>query len=440
MKLRIALISEHASPLAALGGVDCGGQNVYVSQVAQALSAAGHHVDVFTRMDDARQPVITAWKPRLRIIHVPAGPADTVPKECLFDLMPAFTEFVKCFIEAEGLTYDLCHANFWMSGMVGITLKQTMGIPLVITFHALGKIRKIHQGSLDVFPEIRGLIEEEIAQEADVIVAECPQDQDDLLNHYGAAGDKIEVVPCGFNPGEVWPVSKRKARAALGLSQSESIVLQLGRIVPRKGIDNAIRGFANLVRERGVDGRLLIVGGEKDSPHHMSTPEMRRLQKISIATRVSDRVHFMGRCERSRLRLYYSAADVFVTTPWYEPFGITPVEAMACGTAVVGSRVGGIQYTVKDGFTGFLVTPNQPEELAEKLERLLKHPRLNAKFSKEARKRATRYFRWSQVTRRLMEIYEKLAAEHSLPSPASGSVRELCSTESLQSNLQLAAA
>ncbi len=401
---RIALISEHASPLGSLGGVDSGGQNVYVAQVAKYLAVRGHLVDVFTRRDDPQLPVIVEPLHRMRIINVPAGPAAVVRKEELLPWMDEFTRFVSRFCREHG-RYDVVHANFFMSGMVAEQLKQELGIPFVITFHALGRVRRIHQGAADGFPNQRFDIEERLMAAADRIIAECPQDFDDQVQHYKADRDKIAIVPCGFDPLELWPIERRAARAELGLPLDERIVLHLGRLVPRKGADNVVRGFAAWRRASGDPARLYIVGGETDRPCPKATPEIGRLQAIAAEEGVAPLVHFAGRAGRSALRYWYSAADVFVTTPWYEPFGITPVEAMACGTPVIGAAVGGIKHTVDDGRTGFLVEPNSPSQLANCLRRLFERPETRVEMSAAAIERANRHFTWRGVATALEAIY-----------------------------------
>ncbi len=406
----IAIISEHASPLAALGGVDSGGQNVYVAQTARNLARLGYQVDIFTRRDDASLPEIYAWADGIRVIHVPAGPAHFVRKEELLGHMPAFVRYVTRFIQRQKRPYDLVHANFWMSGLVAADLKASLGLPFVITFHALGRVRRQYQGTEDGFPDQRFDAEQRVVQEADGIVAECPQDRDDLVCLYGADPAKIREIPCGFDPRELWPINKRAAARETGLSGDEWTVLQLGRMVPRKGVDTAIRGFARMVRKENVAARMLVVGGESREPDENVTPEIARLRKIAAEEGVLDRVIFSGRRNRHELKYYYSAADVFISTPWYEPFGITPVESMACGTPVIGARVGGIQHTVLDGATGYLVPPKHPEAIAERLIQLHRDPELLQTLRRQALTRVNELFTWQKVAEMLSGFYENVIA------------------------------
>jgi D-inositol-3-phosphate glycosyltransferase len=411
---RIALISEHASPLAVLGGVDAGGQNVYVGQLARHLVQIGYDVDVFTRRDSEALPEVAEWVDGVRIVNVPAGPPESVPKERLLPWMNDFAMHIVRFCRREPAPYDLVHANFWMSGLVACEIKRSLGIPFVITFHALGRVRRAHQGAADGFPDERFAIEERVIRECDQIVAECPQEEEDLIRFYNADPAKISIIPAGFDPAEFSPMSKELARAALGLATPEWTVLHVGRMVPRKGVDNAIRGFARMIARAGIEGRLVVAGGEADGAE---SAEVTRLRAVAEEEAVADRVTFAGPVGRDRLRYYYGAADVFVTTPWYEPFGITPLEAMACGTPVVGSNVGGIKFTVRDGECGYLVAANQPDMLAERLVHLYRHPRLVSVFRRQAINRANDLFTWRNVANEMAALYERLVASGAMRGP-----------------------
>jgi glycosyltransferase involved in cell wall biosynthesis/phosphoheptose isomerase len=414
MKRQIALISEHASPVSLLGGVDCGGQNLYVGQVAKSLAAMGCDVDVFTRRDSNILPETAEWVNGVRIIHVPAGPPAYVRKEELLPYMKPFTEYMLQFCRCQRNAYDLIHANFWMSGLVAAELKKQLGIPFVITFHALGRVRRQFQRQADEFPDERFEIEDCLVAEADHIIAEAPQDEEDLIRLYNADPANITMVPCGFDPAELAPISKTLARISLGLPPDERVVLHLGRLVPRKGTETVVRAFGRLLHKHRVSARLLIVGGDRDDPDPHATPEIARLQAIAREENIADQVTFVGRRGREVLKYYYSAADIFVTTPWYEPFGITPLEAMACGTPVLGANVGGIKFTVRDGETGYLVAPQDPDRLAEKIAYLYANPKLLGVFGRQAIQRVNDLFTWSKVVKGLKSVYEQILAEKRL--------------------------
>ena len=408
MSRRIALISEHASPLAVLGGVDAGGQNVYVDHLARQLALLGDQVDIYTRRDDPDLPDVVSVARGVRVIHVPAGPARAVAKEQLIPYMPEFAARMLQRIAAEGLRYDVAHANFFMSGLVAADLKAAIGLPFVVTFHALGRVRRQFHGADDTFPDERFAIEDRIVAEADRILAECPQDEEDLIRLYNADPGRITIVPCGFDPTEFAPMSRPLARLELGLDPAERILLQLGRMVPRKGVDNAIRGLARLERDFDLPARLLVVGGSEREPDPQTTPEIGRLRDIARDEAVEDRVVFVGRRDRHELARYYNAADIFVSTPWYEPFGITPLEAMACGVPVLGSNVGGIKFSVRDGETGYLVPPNDPSALAERAAHLFHHPKLLAVLGRQGIRRVNDLFTWDRVAAAVAALYEEV--------------------------------
>jgi hypothetical protein len=405
--LRIVMISEHASPLAAVGGVDAGGQNIYVAQVSRSLARLGHQVDVLTRRDNPHVAASVNMSPGVRVTHIDAGPASFVPKEALLPHMADFARSALGFVRRG--TFDVIHAHFFMSGMVAQQLARTLGIPFVITFHALGRVRKLYQQQADAFPAERADIESELVRDAARVIAECPQDAQDLELLYQADATRLPIIPCGVDPVEFAPMDRVQARAGLGLREGEFVILQLGRMVPRKGVDNVIRALACL--PESVAARLLVVGGDDEVPDEVRTPEIARLRRIAQECGVADRVVFTGHRRRDELRRYYCAADAFVTTPWYEPFGITPLEAMACGTPVIGSAVGGIKHSVLDGVTGFLVPPRDPKALADRLLELHRKPALAAAMGQAGVTRTRRLFTWDRVASDLAGVYAAVARD-----------------------------
>jgi glycosyltransferase involved in cell wall biosynthesis len=407
MKKRIAFISEHASPLATLGGVDSGGQNVYVAELPKQLVKLGYNVDVYTRKDSEAINEVISWLPGIRVIHIKAGPEKVVPKEKLLSLMEEFAVNMIAFIRQEEVCYELIHANFFMSALVASKVKKVFQIPYVVTFHALGLVRKIHQKEMDQFPAERIEIERCILRNADHIIAECPQDKDDMICLYHAPPENISIVPCGFSAKEFYPIDKKKARRILNFNENEKIILQLGRMVPRKGVDNVIQALGEIKKNK-KSLRLVIVGGEHDTPDPCLCPELARLQKVAAEENVQSSVVFTGRKQRGVLKFYYAAADIFITTPWYEPFGITPLESMACGTPVIGSNVGGIKFTVDEGKTGFLVPPHSPKALAEGIENLIANEKLLSSMQHNSVKRVNKYFTWKSVANSCHELYEKI--------------------------------
>lgn len=403
--MRLALISEHASPLAALGGEDSGGQNVYVAELARRLGASGHDVDVFTRRDSKLLPEVVHFDERVRVVNLSAGPAESVPKDELFPLMAEFRDAFYRFVRREPAAYDLVHANFWMSGWVACEAKRDLGLPFAQTFHALGEIKKREQGDADTSPPERQATELRILEEADVVLATCPAEVEDLTILYGAQHSQLALVPCGVDVEKFRAVDRREARKELSLAEKPTVVY-VGRLVPRKGVDTLIEAFALLPGE--LDAQLVVVGGE---PGVYESPEIKRLSALASKLGVEERVVFTGSRPQRDLYRYYGAADVSVTVPHYEPFGMTPLEAMACGTPVIGSRVGGIKTSVADGKTGFLVPPKNAETLANRLLRLLSDENLRTRMGRAARRRIEEHYTWERIAALAAAAFSEVATQ-----------------------------
>jgi len=386
---------------------------VYVGELAYQLARKGYEVDIFTRWEHPQLQQVVQWRNGVRVVHIKAGPLECIPKEQLLPYMADFRENMLAFIREEQIHYDLIHANFFMSALVALELKALLHIPFVVTFHALGHVRRIHQGEQDKFPPERLDIETAAIKQADYVIAECPQDREDLIKYYNAPADKIRVVPCGVNTEEMFPVDQRLARMRLKLPQEDFVLLQLGRMVQRKGVDNVIEALTKL-KYTGTRTRLIIVGGEEEVCGLGYNPEIARLKQLAKDLGVQHSVTFAGRKGREELKYFYAAADIFITTPWYEPFGITPLESMACGTPVIGADVGGIKYSVLDGKTGLLVPPKDPRALAEKINELrLRRPVLE-EMGRNGIKRVQALFTWQRVAQLMSRLYEKAIANNNI--------------------------
>jgi D-inositol-3-phosphate glycosyltransferase len=411
--LRIALLSEHASPLALLGGQDAGGQNVYVDEVSRGLGRLGIEVDVFTRRDNPALPEVVQWAPGARVIHLRAGDQRFIPKDDLWPLMPAFREAFLAFATSSG-PYDALHGNFWMSGWVAAQSGWVLGAPVIQIFHAMGKTKRSHQGDADTSPAARIAIERHIVRAVDALIAQCPTDQAELVDEYGADAGKATIIPSGVNVARFAEVSHAEARRRIGLPQDGLVVAYVGRMLPRKDVRNIVRAMA-LLRERWPEiptPTLLLVGGETAEPDPVATPEIGELTRLGEDLGVRDSMRFVGKQQPNTLHNFYSAADVIVTTPWYEPYGLTPLEAMACGRPVIGSAVGGISFTIKDGVTGYLVPPRDPDALAERLASMLKRPEVRRRMGKAACLRIAREFTWPTVVERTAALYERVGTAH----------------------------
>ena len=304
---RIAFLSEHASPVALLGGQDAGGQNVYVDEISHGLGRLGFLVDVFTRRDDPDAPHVRDWAPGVRVIAVPAGPVAYLPKDDLWPLMPAFQEGIERFAASDGVRYDLIHGNFWMSGWVAMRLGRRWGVPVVQIFHAMGKTKRRYQGAADTSPDDRIATELAIVREADRLIAQCPSEEAELVTDYGADPARVRVIPSAVDTETFRPVARDEARRAIGLNDDDPVVVYVGRMLPRKGIRNVVRAVAHLAADHDLHPCLLLVGGETAEPDPVATPEIGALQALAAELGIADRVIFTGKRQPELLRYYYAA-------------------------------------------------------------------------------------------------------------------------------------
>ena len=396
------MVSEHASPLAALGGVDAGGQNVHVAALSMALARRGHAVRVYTRRDDPALPAVVRIMDGLEVVHVDAGPPAALSKDVLLPYMGELA--VGIAADWGNSPPDLVHAHFWMSGVAALDAARSREdpgypVPVVQTFHALGTVKKRHQGAEDTSPAARTWLEPSVGRNADRIIATC-SDEVFELKAMGIPGNRISVAPCGVDLslfGSSGPVEQRGRRHRIAA---------VGRLVPRKGVDLSVRALALLAEEGLDDVELLIVGGATDSPGLESDPEVRRLLALARSLGVEDRVMLRGQVPREQMPAVLRSADAVVCAPWYEPFGIVPLEAMACGVPVVASAVGGLIDTVVHGKTGLLVPPRDPAALADALAELLQNPRYARRLGMAGKQRANARYSWDRVAADTEKAYQ----------------------------------
>lgn len=392
--MRIAMVSEHASPLAVLGGTDAGGQNAHVAALAAGLAGRGAEVVVHTRRDNPDIPRQVRMAPGVVVDHVPAGPAEPIPKDLL---LPYMDEFAACLRQQWAARRpDVVHSHFWMSGYASVRAASPLGIPVLHTFHALGVVKKREQGVRDTSPPERSAIEKSLLRDADRILATCPDEVFELLR-LGADRRRVSVVPCGVDVGHFTPAGPVAPRPAPPPAARR--VLYVGRIVQRKGIGNLITALPD------VPGAELVIAGGPDPALLAADREVRRLRELAARHHVGHRVLFLGRVERAELPALYRSADVVACVPWYEPFGIVPVEAMACGVPVVAAAVGGLADTVIDNVTGLHVPPRDPDSIAAALRRLLADPGLCRSFGAAGRERAVRHYAMDRVIAGTLRAY-----------------------------------
>ena len=394
--MRVEMVSEHASPLAVLGGVDAGGQNVHVAALSRALAERGVDVVVHTRRDDPGLPERVELAPGVAVHHVDAGPPRELPKDALLEHMPAFADRLSRRWRAR--RPDIVHAHFWMSGLACLDAAGGLGIPVVQTFHALGVVKRRYQGDRDTSPPDRLEIERRIVREAGHIVATCTDEVFELVR-LGAEHERLTVVPCGVDLQRFRPDGPAEARRP-----RLRRLLYVGRLVERKGIGNVVSALAAL-----PDAELVVAGGP-DAAALDADPEVGRLRKLAAEHGVADRLDLRGRVSRDDLPAIMRSADAVVCVPWYEPFGIVPLEAMACGIPVVASAVGGMIDTVVDGVTGVHVPPRDPERLADALRPLLADRPRRKRLGAAGVRRARQLYDWERVAAATLDVYRGLVA------------------------------
>lgn len=396
--MRIAMISEHASPLAVLGGEDAGGQNTHVAELSRALAEQGHDVRVYTRRDANDPPDRVRLAEGVTVVHVPAGPPRAIPRDQLLPHMKEFGAWLVGHWQTDGWTPDAVHAHFWMSGLAATTAARQIGAPVVLTYHALGTVKRRHQGDADTSPPDRIAFERALGQAVDRVVAQCRDEVGELVK-LGVPRPRITLVPSGVDNERFAPVGPAAPR-----SPDRPRILTAGRFVERKGFTDVVAALRSV-----PDAECVVIGGPPASELEHD-PLAGRLRDLATSLSVGDRLHLVGAVPPTQMPTWYRSADVLAAAPWYEPFGLVPLEAMACGLPVVGTAVGGLTDTVVEGVTGELVPPRNPGALAVVLRRLLADHRRRFAYATASADRARQCYSWQRTAGQLAEVYSSLAA------------------------------
>ena len=412
MTRRIAMLSVHACPLAKLGGRDSGGMNVYVREIARVLGQRGIEVDVFTRWREKYDPRIQQLGENARVIHIESGPIGYWPKMDVYDHLDEFTVKLDEYVAAKGRSYDLIHAHYWLSASVARTLAARWAVPRIQMFHTLGLVkREVMDEDIDGESDVRVTIERQAVNDSAAIVAASEIEVGELRDLYGADPAKVHVIPCGVDPTLFHPIRQADAREKLGRDQCQRIVLFVGRIEQIKGIDVLLRALGLLFIRRPdlrSDVCLLVVGGALDPGDDApETEKILELRRLVHEHRMEANVNFIGSLDQENLALYYTAADVCAVPSLTESFGLVALEAMACGTPVVGTRVGGLQTLIEHGESGLLVPAGDDQALADAVEQVLTDHRLRMHLAHGARDRAE-HFTWQSVGDKINALYDSV--------------------------------
>jgi D-inositol-3-phosphate glycosyltransferase len=411
-RLRVAMLSYHTCPLATLGGKDTGGMNVYVREITRKLGEMGVHVDVFTRSQDEHVPhVLHDLGYGNRVVHVPAGPEFPLPKQELASYLPAFVEGIKQFSESKDIHYDLIHSHYWMSGIAAAELKNDWDIPIVHMFHTLVLMKnRVAQSPGEMEGEYRLEGERKVLSVSDRIIAATQAELAQLQFLYQADTRRIVVIPPGVDICHFYPIPADEAREFIGAPPCGRMILFVGRIEPLKGLDVLFQAFALLRKREDLKDMsfcLTVIGGEPDADPDTMSKEMSRLQLLRERSDLGDIVTFLGKRDQDTLPYYYSAAEIVVVPSYYESFGMVALEAMACGTPVVVSQVGGLAFLVQDGITGYTVPVEDPQALADRLLMLLKDEQLRQQMGQRAAEKAKNYS-WQNIVEQLLVVYQEV--------------------------------
>lgn len=407
------MLSYHTCPLATLGGKDTGGMNVYVRELTRQLGKMDIHVDVFTRSQDDHVPhVLHELGYGNRVVHIPAGPEHPMPKQELANYIPEFVDGIKAFACDKKIKYDIIHSHYWMSGIAAASLSDGWaGSPIIHMFHTLGEMKnRIARSDEEREGAYRIEGEKQVLRRADRIVVATLAELTQLRFLYKADASKMVVIPPGVNVSRFYPIPSDEAKMYIGLKPEDRMILFVGRIEPLKGVDTLLEAMSCLQMKESRPVHLAIIGGDPSaSPEEMNV-EMARLKNLCEVLGLDQSVVFLGVRDQDKLSYYYSAAEVVVMPSHYESFGMVALEAMACGTPVIASEVGGLAYLVRDGETGFTIPAEEPETLCEKLSWLLNDDELHAKMSAQAAAYAQDYA-WEKIARQIVEVYEGLGKD-----------------------------
>ena len=410
------MLSVHTCPLATLGGKETGGMNVYVRDLSRELSRRGIAVDVYTRSQNPSVPRISSGRLGTlgRVIHVPAGPERPYNKNLVFDHLPEFVERVQDFVAEENLRYDLIHSHYWLSGWAALELRASWRVPIIQMFHTLGEMKnRVAQTEAERESPRRIEVEGQVMRLADRLVAATPLEKGQMSWLYGADADKISVVPAGVDLNLFRPIPRAEAKMRIGIAANCKMVLFVGRIQPLKGIDTLIRALGRVITQYpDMKDRMCvsIIGGEPNPDSELERGELERLNQLRADLNMGDLVTFLGARDQDTLVYYYSAADMVVMPSHYESFGMVALEAMACGTPVIGSDVGGLSFSIEDGFNGYLIPGQNPDALADKIALLLRHPALRDHLGEQAIRWAKGYA-WTQVADEILDVYQMVQAD-----------------------------
>jgi D-inositol-3-phosphate glycosyltransferase len=400
------LLSLHSSPIAPLGRSDAGGMNVYVRRLADELATLGLQVDVFTRRTDTRLPTIVELGPKTRLIHLNAGLPQLEPKCRLPRLTPTLAHGLEMFTRSHAIEYDVLHCHYWLSGVVGLRCRESLGAPVISMFHTLSKVKAQYaDGAEGIDSALRVDGERDVLAGSDAIVGATTLERTQLSRLYGRSPRQFAVIPPGVDASIFRPQSKELCRRELDID-ADRVILFVGRLDPMKRLDLLLRSVSELASAQREGLRVLVVGGNDEQDQVAAHHYHRMATELGIERIVELR----SNVPQDELALYYSAATVCAIPSAYESFGMVALESMACQTPVVAFNVGGIATTVQDGCTGFLARQGDAVDFARKLTEALESESLES-MGRRARASVQPY-EWARIGRLTSTFYREVLAEY----------------------------
>ena len=401
----IALISVHSDPAR-----ETGSQNVYVRQLGEALSRLGWQVDMFTRKTDPNQSDIVQHNDNCRTIRIQAGELQYVPRQKLIGYLPEFVRQLRLFQAANKIQYALIHTNYWLSAWVGMELKKVQPLLKHIhTYHSLGAVKYAKSKRISNIARTRLAIEKTCLETADLTIATCPQ-QREYLEQLVSRRGAIEIIPCGTDTNTFGSISKAIAREEMGVEEDVFNILYVGRFNRRQGIETLIKAVSKPALHSAAEIRLTLVSNS--SSHNQS--EQERIKKLVWDLGLDNITTFVKVSDRTELATYYAAANVCVVTSYYNSSGMVAIEAMASGTPVIASNVGGLKYAVEHQRTGLLFPAGNTTILTQVLQRLVTQSELCAGMGRLAQSRVEELFSWDDIASQMSEFYWELITEKNL--------------------------
>lgn len=415
--MKICVISFHSCPYSQLGGNGSGGMSVYLKELTSALADFSDvRIDIFTRAQTPHCVETKYVSPMIRVVQLKGGPEDAIDRQDLYEFIPGFSENLENFILRHKENYDVVHTHYWLSGLAGGTVKQNLGIPLVHTYHTLGFMKRRMLGQRE--HRCRAQSEQHLAHIADFLISPSKEEKESLIKEYGISPSKVRVVYPGVNRRLFYPVYYNGLRKKIDCKKDDFVLLYVGRIEPVKGLA-AVVSSLEIIRDKKPELfkniKLLVVGGGKKEEEFALNQEAARIINLVSQKALSDNVTFLGSIKQSQLKRYYSAADALVVPSLYESFGLVTVEALACGTPVIVSKIGKMKTIVKEGKNGNFFLPNDPTSLSQALIHFFLHKKRF--WSREMiREDIIQRFSWEKTAEEVHKVFSLLTERGSHPT------------------------